>query len=711
MENLKLNDNLPQNSKDNSSEGPDSHPEQEKRLAPIFLPRTPTEVKFQENVTDLKTPNSKRKRANEENKKISRTRTPSGQVLTGKVDDTKQILFPTPDKHGKERRDYNIKALLNDSQSTVNAFTPIPHQGRGSKSSKTITTRSMKSADLQVQQTQKGENERQPHQSLTSIEEEIKEQGEGGNAFKAGEGLQAASELSNATVCTDTFVDNTMDVRTVMKMFETLKADLKTELGEMKADIQALTTTGQASEEGKAKTQKIVTAIDDYEKKLAANEVKWKNQEIRNTVQEGAIGRLNCIVTELQTKIERMEIQNAKKMLIISGFYASEKRNVCRQQLEYFFSHDMGVDIEIEELYFSGSFTPPNIIITLQSQAEKRMIYRNIGKIKTFVNRDGRKIIFKDFLLAAEHEKRKYQEDVKRENESRSPELQQDISFRGNRVLISGMELPQYVTVPDPTKVLQMKQQELEKIMNLDVKYGPQLVAEGNTIMAAAKDVADFTDVNNAYLAVKLKYAGARHIVAAWNIPTELKIDGQNFCDDGDHGIGREILNMMKENDISHKAVFLIRYCSKKLQQVRFDMYKTAFIKLLEKFPANSILGTDQQIQHTDEASNNRAAGKDINKTAKQRDLTNSRGRKGGQGKPRNTGSRKKYEPRDNSKNIEFEPISEQKLKEKRNREMVNSGDRFGGNYASAVLGESNSSRTGAGSADSMWQNENSMEH
>ena len=64
----------------------------------------------------------------------------------------------------------------------------------------------------------------------------------------------------------------------------------------------------------------------------------------------------------------------------------------------------MEIDIEIKDLFKIGTFTPLNIVITLQSVAEKRLIYKNI---KEFVNRDGRKIIFRDYLLPQENERRK----------------------------------------------------------------------------------------------------------------------------------------------------------------------------------------------------------------------------------------------------------------------------------------------------------------
>ena len=97
-------------------------------------------------------------------------------------------------------------------------------------------------------------------------------------------------------------------------------------------------------------------------------------------------------------------------------------------------------------------------------------------------------------------------------------------------------------------------------------------------------------------MSVKLKYASARHIVAVWNFPTPLKYDGQDFCDDQDHGVGRHILQMMRQNDISHRVIFAIRHCKQKLYDERLPLYTESVKQLLLSFPGNSILQTDQRI-------------------------------------------------------------------------------------------------------------------
>ena len=86
-------------------------------------------------------------------------------------------------------------------------------------------------------------------------------------------------------------------------------------------------------------------------------------------------------------------------MITLSGFYADEenKKNAALQ-LDSFFREELGVEVVIDEFYYIGNFVPKNIVITFQNINDKREVFRNVTKIKNFVNKDGRKIIIKRVL-------------------------------------------------------------------------------------------------------------------------------------------------------------------------------------------------------------------------------------------------------------------------------------------------------------------------
>ena len=64
----------------------------------------------------------------------------------------------------------------------------------------------------------------------------------------------------------------------------------------------------------------------------------------------------------------------------------------------------MGVNIVLDDFYTTGSMSPPNVVITLKNLEDKREIFRNISKIKNFVNRDGVKVQIRDFYTPEQNE-------------------------------------------------------------------------------------------------------------------------------------------------------------------------------------------------------------------------------------------------------------------------------------------------------------------
>ena len=86
------------------------------KLAPIFLACTPPLrcVKDKHSETSEGLPTPKRKRITTEQEQVnnsSRDRTPSGQILTGKVGNTKTILFSEPLQH-----DHQMGSLIHEEQ-------------------------------------------------------------------------------------------------------------------------------------------------------------------------------------------------------------------------------------------------------------------------------------------------------------------------------------------------------------------------------------------------------------------------------------------------------------------------------------------------------------------------------------------------------------------------------------------------------------------
>ena len=102
-----------------------------------------------------------------------------------------------------------------------------------------------------------------------------------------------------------------MDTLAVMKMFVEIRGEIKDA-----GDRLQILEEGHAAE---AETSKSTSNLQEKLKK----EVETLKK--RNMLLSGQVCRLTQTMTELQNKIEKMEINSAKKMVVLSRFYASSK--------------------------------------------------------------------------------------------------------------------------------------------------------------------------------------------------------------------------------------------------------------------------------------------------------------------------------------------------------------------------------------------------
>ena len=76
---------------------------------------------------------------------------------------------------------------------------------------------------------------------------------------------------------------------------------------------------------------------------------------------------------------------------------------------------------------------------------------------------------------------------------------------------------------------------------------------------AHATNVTDDKDVLLAYLQMKKCYPKLTYTVCAFRL-ADLELAFQDYEDDGEHGDGRTLLNMLIDGDIKNKAVFITRH-------------------------------------------------------------------------------------------------------------------------------------------------------
>ena len=87
----------------------------------------------------------------------------------------------------------------------------------------------------------------------------------------------------------------------------------------------------------------------------------------------------------------------------------------------------------------------------------------------------------------------------------------------------------------------------------------------------------------------------ARHIVCAYWIDGPAHTS-QDFCDDGEPGAGRALLEILRNQNMKNKVIFVTRkYGGVKMGSSRFECYRAAAEVVLKAHPWNEILSIKQQ--------------------------------------------------------------------------------------------------------------------
>ena len=172
-----------------------------------------------------------------------------------------------------------------------------------------------------------------------------------------------------------------------------------------------------------------------------------------------------------------------------------------------------------------------------------------------------------------------------------------EVATEKGKIYIGEDEYIQQVSPPDPTSVLQLSLPRLNEIMETQVEKGPTMEAEGNVFTGYSICTNNPQMVNDAYMKIRLNHAGARHIICAYQFPGLKKAQCSDSCDDDDYGASLPVLQMLMENNITHRAVFVVRKCGDKLHQKRIPMYLKTATETINRNSYNGFVRKEQFVK------------------------------------------------------------------------------------------------------------------
>ena len=364
-----------------------------------------------------------------------------------------------------------------------------------------------------------------------------------------------------------------VDIQVVYGMFRDLKKDI----------------TEARIAEGEDRLTNIETRQDQIMDTLMEMQEQMIESKVKAEILTGTVSHLSQVIEDMGDKIEKIELNNMKRSAVLSGYDGSRKKDVCIRQVEELISQEIGVEAEIEDVFFLNKDNPSPVVIMFSSLITKMDVMANSKNLKGLVNEEGKPFFISHYLPVQINERKRRENAIMKENENAEEEAKLEMTKVNGRLHINNVQYQKKLTVPTVSQILSLSKGDFNTVMTTSLKKGQAIKEKKNTFTGYTMAASCVDDVKKAYFKIKMLQASARHITCAYRVLGVNPHETDDYCDDNDHGCGRAVLDWMQKNKIECRAIFVVRTAGEKLDQLRFKKYTEAAYQAVMADPMNSI--------------------------------------------------------------------------------------------------------------------------
>ena len=391
---------------------------------------------------------------------------------------------------------------------------------------------------------------------------------------------------------------------TVMEMFRQIKKEMENQAQTLRSEMRATkkpTAAMKVSDEyiGKIKDsvlEDMNTAFNQDQEKIKKLEKDLRHFKYRNRALTDIVEHMSVEMEELRSRIDGLELSSAKKSVSISGLYTTGDKQQTIAQIELFLYKSIGAEVSVDDFYKIGSTEPRLIVVSFQNSYDKRQVMQLKYHLKGLKNRDEKAFYINDFTPTQVQERRLHEKQVKKaiEDMEQPPTT---TTVKGN-LYINGDKYVPRIKPPSPKEIVDIDPQELAKILKMDIQSAGVITQDRSSFSGYAASVSSFQQIRQLYIKLKLMEPTARHIVCAfWIEENGQPYYEKDYCDDGEPGAGRKLLDLLIQNNIKNKVLFIARkFGGIKMGMDRFECYVQAARAVMLQSPYNSVLKEDQKI-------------------------------------------------------------------------------------------------------------------
>ena len=423
-----------------------------------------------------------------------------------------------------------------------------------------------------------------------------------------------------------------VSVTTIAEMFK----QLQKEVGEMRQELKDIKSekNEQVSEEiiGKCMDKLKETASgENFSDKKELNKLRddLKHFKFRNRALVDTVDRMNNEIEDLRSRLENVEINTSRKAVTISGLHVNSTRKYeMAKEVEEFIDKELGVYTVVEDIYKMGVAEPKMLVVHFQSMQHKNDVMHFKSHLRFTRNRHGRKYYINEYLPITTQERKKRERQIIQENNDSQTPL--EIKYTRNGLTLQGETYQPKVSVPTPKQIVDLSPQELKRILEFKVDFAEPLQKDKSIFQTYVADVTEYSQIRDLYVKLKLMQPTARHIVCSYFLEGAETHYTKGFCDDGEPGAGKAVLDFLVRNNIKNKVAFATRkFGGIKMGAERFTCYVEATRQTITKFPYNTVLKINQHCdKEVDQGKKDAAPAPDnsTSSSARGKGVHNSRG-------------------------------------------------------------------------------------
>ena len=249
----------------------------------------------------------------------------------------------------------------------------------------------------------------------------------------------------------------------------------------------------------------------------------------------------------------------------------------------------------VDECFTLGQQNPKPIVVVFQTIQDKQMVMQAKHLLKGETSDADRKIYISDYTPQVVQDKRKRDADVRKI--ALGKHGVDNITYTNPGLTVAGIPCRKKVVPPTPRELVNVPPEDLQRILKIPVARSDNVTEDGGVFTAYTAAVSTHKEVRDLYLKLKMVQPSAKHIVCSYWVDHPEEYYALDYHDDGEHTVGRLLMDFLKENDLKNRVIFVARrYGGVKMGAARFNCYLKVAKQSIIKGQFNHVLQTEQQV-------------------------------------------------------------------------------------------------------------------